>query len=288
MGERITIAALLGRTLLACAMLAGAGAATRAQNPPGGDLQVLMADAQEGIAEAQYRLGQYYEAQYAAARRDPETAADYTSLLLAYGWFQSAEKAGHGDARYARIATDHALKETLNDVEYRLAMETVAEWMRDQVSSPPPEPPSEPTIVGAETPAADDPPEALTELAAGDEPGDATPAMAEPPERETPPAPEKPAGPTVEELLARGTSYLEAGDLISARGFFKMAAGEGSGEAAMLVGVTYDPGYMELRNVVGLRPDAEQAAAWYLRAVEMNIPEAESRLQALKRRLDRP
>jgi TPR repeat protein len=288
MVKRIMIAALLGRALLACAMLAGAGTAARAQNPSGGDLQVLMADAQQGIVEAQYRLGQYYEAQYAAARRDPEIAADYTSLLLAYGWFQSAEKAGHQDARYARIATDGVLREILNDEEYRLAMETVAEWTKDQVAAAPPKPPSEPPVVDVETAAADDPPEALTELAAGDEPRAAAPAMTESSEREAPPAPAKAAAPAIADLLSRGTSFLDAGDLISARSFFKMAAGKGSGEAAMLVGVTFDPGYMELRNVVGLRPDPEQAAAWYSRAVEMNNTEAESRLEALRRRLDRP
>lgn len=63
MSERIKIAAVLGCTVLIGFLVGGAGSAARAQDPSGQDLQVLIAEAQQGVSEAQYRLGQRYEAQ---------------------------------------------------------------------------------------------------------------------------------------------------------------------------------------------------------------------------------
>lgn len=172
--------------------------------------------------------------------------------------------------------------------------------MKDQSPSPPLQTEAQPDAQPSAQPltgpvpgdledaAAEAPPEASTETAAGEDGNGAEPDVAPRPVQTPDPASEAPAKATgldIEKLMARGTSFLEAGDLVSARGFFKLAAGRGSGNAAMLVGVTYDPGYLELVNVVGLRPNPEQAAAWYLKAIELDNEEAESRLRALKRRL---
>lgn len=279
--------------MVACSLLF---AAAQAQVPTDQELRLLMAEAQNGGAEAEYRLGQYYEAQHDLSQRNPDTASDPTNLLLAYAWFQSAEESGHKEARYARLATEYTLKRFLGDDEFRQAMESVGEWIKDENPPPLPQPPGI-TQQDAVTELA---PEAATETAAGvDE--STVPAEAQSAAGETPApasqqtaaansrseAPPKLSRPEFEELLARGTSYLEVGDLVSARSFFKLAAAQGSGAAAMLVGMTYDPNYLELANVVGLRPDAEQAAAWYLKAIEMGADEAEARLQALERRSDR-
>lgn len=306
MGERINVTAVIGWLVVVSLLFGAAGSAARAQEPVGQDLQVLMAEAQQGVSEAQYRLGQHYEAQYDLGRTEPDAAADHTNLLLAYAWFQSAEKSGHEDARFARTATEYRLRAVFDDDEFRQATESIEEWMKDQAVPPAPQTEARseaqteaPQAVAAAVPesvTADAPPEASTETAAGDEKSGDSPAAAPPPDpspSQTPDpaseAPEKAISPDIEKLLARGTSFLEDGDLVSARSFFKLAAGRGSGDAAMLVGMTYDPAYLEVANVVGLRPNPEQATAWYLKAIEMDNEEAESRLRTLKLRLgERP
>jgi len=300
----------LQRVVFTSALLLGVVSTAPAQELTDQELRVLMAEAQQGIAESEYRLGQYYEDQYELGLANPDAPADHTALLLAYAWFHSAEKSGHGEASYARIATEYGLRDVLSDDEYRQAIENVQEWTKDQTSQSPPQSaaaapidttPADPAPADMEQPI-----EAFTELAAGDEDRGSTERTAEAtdanPQRTTavqsdnavqmaalPPSDPTDtaaaAGPTIEDLLTRGTSFLDAGDLVSARGFFKMAAGMGSGEAAMLVGVTYDPGYLELINAVGLRPNFEQAEAWYLKAIDMENDEAKSRLQTLKERL---
>lgn len=342
MVERAKSAAVLGCIALIGLLLGAGGPAARAQETGRQDLSVLMADAQAGVSEAQYQLGQHYEAQYDLGRQDPDFAGDHTNLLLAFAWFRSAEESGHQNARYARIAAEYALRNVYDDDQFRQAMDSVQEWMKDQrpavavssLASPPetsqaspPEtslpslpPPAEPAGAIVADDAIEQPPEASATLAAGGEDG-GTESRAAPPPDKAPdqdtnqtanqtasrqagrdpearalaaaPSDDPPSdpvatvpGPDIEDLMARGMTYLEAGDLVAARGFFKMAAGRGSGEAAMLVGITYDPGYMELVKVVGLRPNAEQAEAWYLKAIAMDHAEAETRLQALKQRLD--
>jgi TPR repeat protein len=83
-------------------------------------------------------------------------------------------------------------------------------------------------------------------------------------------------------LVSQGTSHLDDGDTVSARRFFELASRQGSAEAAMLVGVTYDPRYFQLTGVVGMRPDADKAAEWYSKAIAMGSKESASRLQTLK------
>lgn len=335
MGERIRAGVVLGCVALTHMALAGAGSMARAEDEGGRELQELMTDAQRGVADAEYRLGKHYEAQYGLDLSDPDAAGDHTNLLLAFAWFQSAEKAGHPDARYARIATEYALRKVYDADEFRQAMDSVEAWMKDHslADAPPPEAPSaaqpvadlpiddaaeappeastevapaaaptEETSPEAATEVAppavareEAPAEASTELAAGAEEGDSEPVTNPSSGDTADPVDDAPlqtanvpptAGPDVEGLLARGNTYLEAGDLVSARGFFKLAAQRGSGTAAMLMGMTYDPGYLELTKVVGLRPNPRQAEAWYLKAIEMDNEEAESRLRTLRRRLD--
>ena len=100
------------------------------------------------------------------------------------------------------------------------------------------------------------------------------PALAEEPDRDPPPASETTAGLVEETLIARGNELLEAGDFASARLLFQAAANRGSGRAAMLTGVTFDPRYRELAGMAGPQSDARLARRWYALAIRRGDAEA--------------
>jgi len=52
-------------------------------------------------------------------------------------------------------------------------------------------------------------------------------------------------------LLTRGDSLFGTGDLVSARLFYERAAGAGSGEAALRLGESYDPHFLEKTHLRG-------------------------------------
>ena len=75
-------------------------------------------------------------------------------------------------------------------------------------------------------------------------------------------------------LVARGDSFLGAGDIASARLFYERAADAGYGLAAFRLGATFDPVFLDragMRNTI--RADPEQAASWYRRARELGMPQ---------------
>jgi hypothetical protein len=84
-------------------------------------------------------------------------------------------------------------------------------------------------------------------------------------------------------LLSKGDILLKSGDLGMARRFYEQAFAEGSSEAAIGLGKTYDPVvYAELK-VHGLKPDAARAMEWYTRAKSAGNTEAEAAINALKK-----
>jgi type II secretory pathway predicted ATPase ExeA len=98
-----------------------------------------------------------------------------------------------------------------------------------------------------------------------------------------PPAPRLPAE-AIAELLARGDAYLAAGDLVSARLFYERAADGGDGQAALVVGQTFDPAVMARLGLRGARGDAAKAAEWYRRALALGTTEADRLLRNLETR----
>ena len=83
-------------------------------------------------------------------------------------------------------------------------------------------------------------------------------------------------------LLAKGDILLKSGDLGMARQFYERAFAEGSTEAAIGAGKTYDPViYAELK-VHGLKPDPALALEWYTRASAAGNTEAAAAIEALK------
>lgn len=84
-------------------------------------------------------------------------------------------------------------------------------------------------------------------------------------------------------LLDRGNAMLELGDVASARLFFRRAADAGSGQGALLMGVTYDPVTFSRLGITGTRPHPRDAVTWYRTAQSLGVTEADSRLSALRR-----
>jgi len=104
------------------------------------------------------------------------------------------------------------------------------------------------------------------------------------PERERTVVPPTPAPPTRERslsngdvtvLLARGDSLFGSGDLTSARLFYERAANAGNGQAALRLGETYDPHFLDQARLRGARGDAAAAVFWYERARDLGMSEAE-------------
>lgn len=83
-------------------------------------------------------------------------------------------------------------------------------------------------------------------------------------------------------MIRRGDALLQQGDVSAARLVYERAAAAGSGDAATAMGKTFDAGVLAQIGVVGLRPDPDQASAWYRRALALGNEEARGRLQNLQ------
>ena len=83
-------------------------------------------------------------------------------------------------------------------------------------------------------------------------------------------------------LLARGDALLSTGDMTSARLFYQRAADAGAGLAAVRLGETFDPAFLDRAHVRGTRGDPGQAVAWYRRARDLGVTDAEVLLKALQ------
>jgi hypothetical protein len=84
-------------------------------------------------------------------------------------------------------------------------------------------------------------------------------------------------------LIKRGDDFLKYGDVASARLSLRRAAGAGSAQAALALGVTFDPAFLREQGILGFAPDVPQARAWYERAVELGSSDAARRLERLTR-----
>jgi TPR repeat protein len=85
-------------------------------------------------------------------------------------------------------------------------------------------------------------------------------------------------------MLERGRALFDAGDLASARLFFRRAANAGDASAALAMGATYDPDILSKRFIRGIEADPEEARRWYERARELGSPEGPRRIDMLAHR----
>jgi hypothetical protein len=113
------------------------------------------------------------------------------------------------------------------------------------------------------------------------------PAKLEPSKPEpTRPEPAKPAVQTLDPeeiamLLKRAEDFLKIGDIAAARLALRRAATAGNAQAALTLGMTFDPAVLAEQGVLGLTPDEEQARTWYQRAADLGSSEAKRRLERL-------
>ena len=92
------------------------------------------------------------------------------------------------------------------------------------------------------------------------------------------------SAPEIAALLAQGDALLRKGDLAAARLFYEHAADAGDGLAAIRLGETFDPVFLDHAQLRGARGDMGKALAWYRRARDLGAADAEVLLQGLDAR----
>ena len=109
----------------------------------------------------------------------------------------------------------------------------------------------------------------------------ATPDVAAP---VSPAAAAQPAQSTVDiaALLARGDAFFSKGDLAAARLFYERAANAGDGQAAVRLGETFDPVFLDHSHLPGVRGDFSTALSWYRRARDLGAADAEILIKSLE------
>ncbi len=88
-----------------------------------------------------------------------------------------------------------------------------------------------------------------------------------------------PAGPRLSvaeigDLLEHGDALLRSGDLTSARLFYERAATAGDGRAALRLGATYDPAFLDRSGLRTVKGDPAEARSWYSRALDLGTADA--------------
>src|SRR5437764_1235312 len=82
-------------------------------------------------------------------------------------------------------------------------------------------------------------------------------------------------------LLENGDRMFGMGDVASARLFYERAAEAGDGQAALRLGETYDPNFLERAKLRAIKGDPKTAASWYWRAKELGVAEADILLKGV-------
>jgi hypothetical protein len=140
---------------------------------------------------------------------------------------------------------------------------------------PAPKPETAPSVAKLETPKEPAP-------NAAPAPDAAAPAAA--PAAPNPTAPSEPRLTAAETaaLLSRGDSLFSVGDVASARLYYERAADAGNGDAALRLGETYDPTFLERAKLRAIKGDLKTAAFWYRRAKELGVAEADILLKGIQ------
>jgi len=83
-------------------------------------------------------------------------------------------------------------------------------------------------------------------------------------------------------LLTRGDNAFSSGDVASARLYYGRAADAGDAQAAVRLGETFDPAFLEHARLRSARGDLAMALSWYRRARDLGAAEAEVLLKSLE------
>jgi hypothetical protein len=76
-------------------------------------------------------------------------------------------------------------------------------------------------------------------------------------------------------LVARGDGLFGAGDVASARLFYERAVDAGDGQAALRLGETFDPTFLEQAHLRHVQANFDTALSWYRRARDLGVRDAE-------------
>jgi membrane fusion protein, multidrug efflux system len=79
-------------------------------------------------------------------------------------------------------------------------------------------------------------------------------------------------------LVTRGDDCMNRGDIASARLFYERAFEAGDGRAALRMGVTFDPVFLDRAGVRGGLGNQKEALSWYRRAGNLDAANAERRI----------
>lgn len=110
---------------------------------------------------------------------------------------------------------------------------------------------------------------AVTTLAPGPDPKEALIVRAEERDR-------------IADLMAHGKKMIDVGYVAGARAYYKRAAEAGSADAALAVGATYDPVFIDAIGAHGTPSDLAAAKSWYDRAKVLGIENPDEKLKLLK------
>jgi hypothetical protein len=86
----------------------------------------------------------------------------------------------------------------------------------------------------------------------------------------------------IADLIEHGRKMIDVGYFAGARAYFKRAVEAGSGEAALELGATYDPDFIDRIGAHGIKADPAEARVWYERAKQLGVEGAEAKLKALR------
>jgi TPR repeat protein len=88
-------------------------------------------------------------------------------------------------------------------------------------------------------------------------------------------------------LLARGDWLFATGDITSARLLYERAADAGEARAAVRLGESFDPAYLDGSHPRGLQEDRDMAVFWYRHARDLGATGVASRLKKLEAKEER-
>ena len=85
-------------------------------------------------------------------------------------------------------------------------------------------------------------------------------------------------------LLARGDAFVRTRDIASARLLYERAADAGNGRAALRMGESFDPAFLDSIGISRMLGDRQLALSWYRRACDLGDAEAVQLLQKVEPR----
>ena len=97
-----------------------------------------------------------------------------------------------------------------------------------------------------------------------------------------PPARPLLSGAEIVALVARGDALFGKGDLAAARLLYERAADAGDGQAALRLGETFDPVFLDQAHLTGVRGDSGTAMSWYRRARDLGAADADVLIKSLE------